>query len=79
MATFTQIKKRAITPQSSGKRAGGSSNVAAAGRSDVCIKNIPPTQTTADKVCTAINKANSMIRLRKIGKSILTGLWVKKA
>jgi hypothetical protein len=61
METLTQIKKRDNTPQSKGKRAGGSSNVAAAGRNEVCIKNIPPTQTTADKVCTAINKANSMM------------------
>ena len=61
MATFTQIKKRAITPQSKGRRAGGSSKAAAAGRSEECIKNIPPTQTTTDKVCTAINKANSMV------------------
>jgi hypothetical protein len=79
MATFTQIKKRAITPQSSGKRAGGSSNIVAAGRNDVCIKNIPPTQTTADKVCTAINKACGMVWLQKVGLCILTGNYVKTA
>jgi hypothetical protein len=77
IAALTQIKKRVITPQSKGKRKGGSSTAAAVGRSDECIKNMPPTQTTADKVCTAINKAISIVVLQKIGPFMLTGLYSK--
>src|SRR6516225_8188606 len=50
IAAKTQAKKRPRTRDHSAKRGPGSS-AAAAGRSTWWAKNIPPTQTTAERVC----------------------------